>query len=280
MKIRKRDVYPVKVWELVSHERSFSFNLVNFDEDKNQLYSTDQGIDLTDWKPFKMEISKKGIKSDLPHFYPGVLVFSQKSIQTLDNYIENYVQYLTIEGVNEYVLANVVNLVDCVDYELSTSYKNRLGGFAGFKEVKFIKEKVENEYLFKIKGARNTVYVTDLFRDIVLASKLTGYDFIEVWDSEVTEDIEQQRQENYERKLAEIEQNKGKEISWSEAVNLVNDGKSAASGKWKIQNNKTGSLLLGELTGDLTYDYDWMDPMFLPPILFSLKWHEVENSAI
>lgn len=272
----------MKVWKLRSHEKSFSFNLVNFDEDKKQVYSTEQGIYLSDWKPLKMEISRNGIKSDLPHFYPGVLVFSQKSIQLLDNYIENYVQYLTIEGTNEYVLANVVNvLIDAVDHERSTSYKNRHGGFAGFKTISFIEDKIKDQYLFKInEHVKTDVYVTDLFRDIVLASKLKGYDFIEVWDSEVTEDIEQQRQENYERKLAEIEQNKGKEISWSEAVNLVNDGKSAASGKWKIQNNKTGSLLLGELTGDLTYDYDWMDPMFLPPILFSLKWHEVENSAI
>lgn len=270
----------MKVWKLESNEKNFSFKLVNFDEDYMQLESATQGKILSNWLSIKMRIGIKGKKSDLPHFYPGVLVFSEKSIQILNSYIENSVQYLTIEGTNEYVLANVVNVLnDSVDHERSISYKDRHGRFAGYEKISFIEDKVKDQYLFKIKEhVKTRIYVTDLFRDIVLASKLKGYDFIEVWDSEVSEDMEQQRQDNYERKLADIEQNKGVEMSWSEAVNLANAGKSLASGKWKIQNDETGNMLLGQLTDNLSYV--WIDPVFLPPILFGLKWHEVERSII
>ncbi|MFF2091581.1 imm11 family protein [Paenibacillus sp. NPDC058174] len=268
----------MKVWEIKSDRRSFTYNLVNFNEDKEQLYRTEEGRYLLDWKPLRMEVSRKGIKSDLPHFTLGVLVFSRKSVDILNNYINKYVQYLSIDN-NEHVLVNITNVADCVNYDRSTSFKDRHGEFAGFDKLYFVEDKLEDQYIFKIKEhVQSNIYVTDKFRDLVLQSKLKGFDFIEVWDSEITEEMEQDKQKNYENRLLEIEQYKGTEYNWSEAIEKVETGKVMASGAWKIQQNDKGIIMLGQLLKDLTYL--WIDPIYYPPISLDLKWHEAEVCEI
>jgi len=49
------------------------------------------------------------------------------------------------------------------------------------------------------------IYVSDEFRDLVLKSKLKGIEFNLIWDSEVTDEMEQKLVQAYEAKLAEIE---------------------------------------------------------------------------
>lgn len=76
---------------------------------------------------------------------------------------------------------------------------------------------------------RGEVIVSDAFRDRVLEAKLKGFEFKEVWDSEVTEEMERERQRKYEEMLASIERNKGKEYFLGRSVcdreNRKGDGK-------------------------------------------------------
>jgi len=78
--------------------------------------------------------------------------------------------------------------------------------------------------------------------------------------------------------LLRLKKNKGEEFGWDEAVQIVRSGKSVASGGWKLQAEMDGNLLTGKLKADGSYS--WVDPMFIPPILLDLKWHEVEKSII
>jgi len=49
-----------------------------------------------------------------------------------------------------------------------------------------------------------------------------------------------------------------------------------ASGKWKLQTDDKGTVLLGTLEDDLKYH--WIDPIYIPSVLLDCKWHEVERS--
>ncbi|GGG62472.1 imm11 family protein [Paenibacillus radicis (ex Gao et al. 2016)] len=268
----------MKVWELESDHRSFSFNLTNFDEDMEQVDSLLEGVYVPEWSPLRMEVVRKGRKSDLPIFFPGLLVFSKKSVDILDNYINKYVQYLSIDN-NDHVLVNITNIADCVNYDRSTSFKDRHGEFAGFDKLYFMEDKLEDQYIFKIKEhVKSNIYVTDKFRDLVLQSKLKGFCFIEIWDSEITEEMERAKQQKYEKRLLEIEKTKGTEYNWSDAIGKVETGKAMISGTWKIQQNEKGIIMLGQLLEDLSYL--WIEPIYYPPILLDLKWQEAEVSDI
>lgn len=263
----------MKVWKLESDIRSITMALINYEEDRPKLTTALEGSFVSDWQPIKMQVTKKGIKTDLPYYFPGILLFSLNSINILNECIRDYVQYLQIENMKEFMLVNVINVIDCVDYSRSVSNKNRTGGFGGFRKISFIKEKLEKQFIFKIKEhVKTDIYVTDLFRDLVIASDLKGFNFIEIWDSEITEDMEESKQVNFNNKLREIEEKKGVEYNWSDVVDLVITGKSMASGTWKIKKDEDGVIFLGRLTEDLTYL--WLEPIFYPPILFDLKWHE------
>lgn len=123
-----------------------------------------------------------------------------------------------------------------------------------------------------------SVYVIDKLRGFVLQSDLKGYQFIEVWDSENTVEVEKEKKLRFEQKMEEIEQTTSTKVQWGTAHEWVENGKAVASGEWKLQKDKNGRILLGQLTMDLKYV--WIDPMYYPPILFGLLWHEVERSDI
>lgn len=134
----------------------------------------------------------------------------------------------------------------------------------------------EKRHIFKIPElVRTRIYVSDEFRDAVLEAGLKGLDFIPVWDSEFTKADELAQKERYEHYLAELEKNKGVEVDWYTAMELLNEGKAVASAHWKLKKDESKELLVGNLTYDL--DYDFAKLIFIPPILLDLKWHEVER---
>lgn len=67
-----------------------------------------------------------------------------------------------------------------------------------------------------------------------------------------------------------------KTFTYEEALEHVNQGKAVVSGKWKMQLDSEGQFWLGELTLDLKYQ--WISPVFIPPVLLGYLWHEVEKT--
>lgn len=233
------------------------------------------------WSPVKIETLYKKKYSDFPYFRYGVPVFLIRVKEIIAPFISNEVEFLPlIHEELELYIVNVTNVLDCVDFERSEARRNSNGKIIAFNKVVFDCNRIpSNTYMFKIKEHANThVYVTDLFKDLIERHKLKGLDFSIVHDSEFTAEKEQEQQRNYEAALAAIESGKGEECSYEEARERVDQGRAMASGKWKMQLDSKGRFTLGELLLDLTYQ--WILPVYIPPILLGYAWHEVEKSEI
>ncbi|SEN79693.1 imm11 family protein [Paenibacillus sp. OV219] len=174
----------------------------------------------------------------------------------------------------------MIRVIDCIDYERSIpTYFKSSGRLSGFKKIAFVPEKIKDIPIFKVPEHTVTrIYVSDAFRNAVLDSKLKGLDFNEVWDSEITEDMARQKEQKYADMLANIEKNKGEEFDWNTAAKLMESGKAVASGKWKLQADVNGNMLIGQLAMDGSYS--WVEPFYIPPVLLELNWHEIEKTML
>jgi len=118
------------------------------------------------------------------------------------------------------------------------------------------------------------VYVTQPFIDFIEKHKIKGFDFVEIWDSEYTVEKEQEQKLLYQKRITEINNQLDEKLDWEAIAPLLNQGRAFISDVYKIQYNSKGELVLGNLQLDLTYN--WMIPIYLPPIILDYKWCEVE----
>lgn len=109
----------------------------------------------------------------------------------------------------------------------------------------------------------------------VEANELKGFTFELLWDSESSVDAEADLERRYQEILAAVERNKGEEFSFQVAERRILDGEGCASGKWRLQYAPDGTVRLGSLQADGSYN--WIQPIYYPPILLDLKWHVVDT---
>jgi len=274
----------MKVWELMGDGKTLvvmpKFYLDKAVSPPHVEIDSLNGEKILNWEPVEFYSShRKKSKSDYIKFLLGSPILSWKARNVLEPYIANDVQFLPIIHELDLSLVNVVNVLDCVNYSRSKIRTGFQGVFVGFDSIGFNEDMLQDQFIFKIKEqVEHHVYVTDVFKDIVQQSKLKGFDFIEVWDSELTVEKEEEMKKQFEEKLKELNDASQLVLDWNAAHLLVEDDKAVASGAWKLQKNKKGTILLGKLSHDLTYD--WIDPMYYPPVLLSLKWREIEKSDI
>jgi hypothetical protein len=258
----------MKVWRLL-----YSSNATVLMVKNDQLHIIYFEEKLDDFIPVEMKVVKKGKHSDFYGYLPGIPIISLETKEFLSPFIENSVQFLEFKLKQDIFALNVTNVIDCIDYDKSIIEDGSI------RKIEFDKSKLEGQYIFKIpQRRRSAVYVTDALKDIIEKSPFKGYEFDEIWDSMNTGDEERERKLRYEEEIQRIENTGGKSYTWSEAYELVEQGKSVISSKWKIQKNKNGVIVLGDLLDALKYR--WMEPMFWPPILFDLTWYETEKSDI
>ena len=82
---------------------------------------------------------------------------------------------------------NVLNVVDCLDYEKSEfEYSPRNSNkIIGFKKFAFKFDKVIGHHIFKIpETLRADIFISDELKQKIENSGLKGFKFIEMWDSE------------------------------------------------------------------------------------------------
>ncbi|MWC29701.1 imm11 family protein [Paenibacillus sp. MMS18-CY102] len=267
----------MKVWELW---RSAKSTLLTVCTEKDNIFDENfRGKPLaSSYEPIKLKVQRIGQEEDFPNLASGALIFSKQAQTVIGPLIAPYAEVLEIDHSEisdiEIALINVTNVVAALDYGRTTfKYDACSGEISGFNSVHFQLDKVMHNPIFRIPEKPVKLYVTDEFRDLVIQHELKGFVFEEVWDSEYAVDMKQARQQ-YEAQLATIEQKKGEEVPFLEALALVEADKAMASGKWKLQADPANNVLLGELM--LDGDYEWITPMSYPPILSELYWHEVE----
>ena len=86
----------------------------------------------------------------------------------------------------DFFAINVVNVLDCIDYEKS-KYKTFRDGKRIMRFIKyaFCEEKLDGVNLFKIKdGVLKRPFVSEEFRKRVIDNNLIGFKFELAWDSE------------------------------------------------------------------------------------------------
>ncbi|OXM13452.1 imm11 family protein [Paenibacillus herberti] len=267
----------MKIWTLKSNAK-YS---VTFKERKADLdFCT--GEYINNWNRTEMNVVRKGFGNNYPRFLQRIPAMSKKVYEILKEYMKDQIQPLEVlVGDKEYVLINVLNITNAVNYDQSDTVRYEDGTVVAFKKIVFVEERIEGN-IFKVKESANTdVFVTDVFRDAVLKTKIKGIDFELEWDSEEdveeTARIEAERIRNYERRIAEIDSYQGPRFSWSEAYPMVEQGRAMVSGKWKLQADSKGEVLIGSIIHDGSYT--WNNPIFIPPVLLYLPWHEAEKSA-
>ncbi|WP_435923390.1 hypothetical protein [Paenibacillus sp. DYY-L-2] len=109
-------------------------------------------------------------------------------------------------------------------------------------------------------------YVTDELKNKI-EEHLTGYQLIEIWDSEMSWEEKELKLEQMGR---EIDESLVEEFDFEKARKYVkrNKGQLAYSGKWALKVNKDNKI-------DGTYH--WMVPIYYPPIILGLRWGVMEK---
>ena len=143
----------------------------------------------------------------------------------------------------------------------------------------FFEEKVRGQHIFKTAEITTTVYVSEEFRDRILSAKpkLKGFEFHEVWDSSLTLEMEIAQQAKYEAILRDIEQSTAPRYTFTEVIELMQQGKAFAYKDIKLQMEPPGKLHILRLEHDCTYSDQ--SPGYIPPVLLDYMWVEVERES-
>ncbi|MGF6357469.1 hypothetical protein ABIE27_005429 [Paenibacillus sp. 4624] len=263
----------MKLYELRHKDSCMELQILDWDHELASRFSGDikGGI----WTPTTVKTLYKKRHSDFPSLIIGKPIINGNVKTVLESYISKEVEILPLKHDElELYVINVTNVLDCVDWNRSDIRKKRDGSWAGFDNIVFDFIKIPADtYMFKIKETATVeVFVTDLFKQVVEEHKFKGLNFNVVYDSEFTQEKEDEQQRLYEQALESIEQNKGKEYAYEDARELVDQGKTMISGRWKMKLDDQGQFWLGELLKDLSYQ--WMMPTYIPPVLLLESWHE------
>lgn len=113
----------------------------------------------------------------------GMPALSARAKDLLQPLLGATVQWLPLafdEG--DYWLLNCLRQPDVLDVSASTVTYRPDGTVAGIHKFAFKPGVVADEWLFKLPGAPNFVFVTDRFRELVERERLPGLFFQPVWD--------------------------------------------------------------------------------------------------
>ncbi len=230
------------------------------------------------WGNVQFETEHSGKTTDCTGRGSNFPIFSELAVQTLAPYLDSNAEVLPLQHPTESFYAiNVIRLIDGLDYENSTlEYdKNRPNMVRRVLRFVFNLDVIQEYPIFKIpQYKRLSVFVTDTFKEAVEANGLKGFTFELLWDSEASGDEEEELERRYQERLAAVERDKGEEFSFQEAERRMEAGEGLASGQWRLQKAGDGTARLGRLQADGSYN--WIQPIFYPPIFFDLKWHVVD----
>ncbi|MGB8455800.1 MAG: DUF1629 domain-containing protein [Anaerocolumna sp.] len=180
------------IWKMDTNLNGFA-SLSSLDHDKSFEISInfDGRRFGSKWNPLeytKYYEHKELPLSDAPFSVPGIPIFSIKAIECLKEVLGKNMEILPVYiDEQEFYLLNVLEVVDCLDYD-----KSEIKYFSGepkriMKIVKyaFIEQKLNGKNIFRIKEQKRAgLFVTDKFKEAVEKSGLEGFEFREVWGSE------------------------------------------------------------------------------------------------
>lgn len=280
----------MKIWKIKPNKSSIS--LVSFDPQKFiefELPYFDGEVLPVPWpKEYRLITDNQKYKyNDYAIYLNHIPVISEKVFKIVTPLVNDLVQFLPVQHSDfNFYICNIINVIECVDAEKSIPDTILDGEIRSYSKISFLESVLKNNekrHIFKIPElTRLTYFVSDEFRELLLANNIKGIDFIEIWDSEADFELEQQHEqrikEAYDAHIIKINNQPHDPLSWNEAIEKLKLGKAAISADWKIQYNSKGDILIGELNRNL--EYEFFSPVYIPPILLDLTWQEVDKSTI
>ena len=157
-----------------------------------RLDGTRQGLN---WYPRVMKrANEKPVGDNISCLSPGFIILSRHALTPLSPLLGNIEELSLMCDFGDYVVINVLDVLDCVDYDSSKFIRfsqqdpNILPRIMRFEEYAFFPERIGNHHIFKIPDESNThIFVDDVFFNAVKEHNITGFDFIQVWTDEKSE---------------------------------------------------------------------------------------------
>lgn len=177
----------MKIWHLDCNVDDYE-NLTWLDElNLEEVQSYDGRSKNEGWELLQVRRMYDRDFSNTPGLSSHIPVFDKKAVEVLKDLLEGYAEILPLEcQEGEFYAINVIEVLDCIDYDKSDFKTFRDGKrIMRFKKYEFKKQIVEGKHIFKIVDEPlRRPFVSDEFRQRVIDSKLAGFVFELVWDSE------------------------------------------------------------------------------------------------
>lgn len=130
------------------------------------------------------EIGKS--EGDFPLF-GGQPVFTKNAVETIEDLLTPNGEILPLifeQKTDKYFIFNVTKISDALDVNQSKVRRYTTGNIMCIDKFEFNPHKLDGAVIFKIPQlVKAYVFVTDLFLERVEQADLTGFDFVQVWNS-------------------------------------------------------------------------------------------------
>jgi len=178
----------MKIWILDCDVENYENLTWENEIDIDYIQSFDGAEKINGWKPIQVKrMYYNRVFSNTPGFSPHIPVFDESAIKELSDLLMGSAEILPLKCESgSFYAINVINVLDCIDYEKS-SYKTFRDGkrIMRFTKHAFCQDKIRDANIFKIKdGPLKRPFVSDKFRNRVIESNLLGFKFELAWDSE------------------------------------------------------------------------------------------------
>lgn len=108
--------------------------------------------------------------------FSGVIAVSKKAKNILEGLLDSQAEFLPVigpDGIDEWFLLNVTNVVDCLDRSKS-KYKIYSSGRVGPCTHGFINEPDESVKIYQVKGYQPRIFISDSVKRVIESEALTG----------------------------------------------------------------------------------------------------------
>jgi len=144
---------------------------------------------IDDWKIINVQKASPLKESDILMLKATNLVVKERVKDILSKYLDDTIEFLKLENKSDndyYYLVNVLNEVNCINYEKSEFEKYEEDGqiHYDFDKYVFYSEQLEKQYLFRIPENPSWVLYTDLFKSLCEKYDIVGLDnrdFFVLW---------------------------------------------------------------------------------------------------
>ncbi|MCX7748253.1 MAG: hypothetical protein N2645_15405 [Clostridia bacterium] len=177
----------MKIWKFQTDANKFDHFIYKNEDDCSKVlwdYKFEGNRIADRWIPLEVDVFKHKKRSDTPTF--SIPVLSKRAVDVYKDLIGDVVEFLPLKyDKGDYFLVNVLDVVDCIDFDKAEFIPFESGRVMMFTKYAFKQDAVQGKHIFKIVELPKTeVFVSDEFKRIIEENKLIGFKLQEVWNSE------------------------------------------------------------------------------------------------